>query len=73
MKRLIFSMVLLLTDSTIGAQDTSDATERLSQQSRQFEERIIQVADNVYTAVGFKRLPDAFRFTPTCRGCQNRL
>ncbi len=47
-----FSMIYLLLATPLIAQDDT-ATQRLTEQSKQFEEQIVQVADNVYTAVGF--------------------
>ncbi len=47
---LVFS--LLITASGL-AQETSTPTDRLNKQSEQFQEQIIKVADNVYTAVGY--------------------
>ena len=46
------SLVLLLLVSQLFAQENA-ATQRLRAQSEQFEERVIKVADNVYTAVGY--------------------
>ncbi len=51
MRRYLLPSVLLLTTPLV-AQDNA-ATRRLTEQSRQFEEQVVQVADNVYTAVGF--------------------
>ena len=45
-------LVLLLLVSQLFAQANA-ATQRLRAQSEQFEERVIKVADNVYTAVGY--------------------
>jgi uncharacterized sulfatase len=45
-------LVLLLLVSQLFAQENA-ATQRLRAQSEQFEERVIKVADNVYTAVGY--------------------
>ncbi len=45
-------MISLVLANQIFAQE-STATQRLMEQSKQFEERVVQVADNVYTAVGF--------------------
>ena len=45
-------LVLLLLASQLFAQENA-ATQRLRAQSEQFEERVIKVADNVYTAVGY--------------------
>ena len=46
------SLVFLLLASQLFAQENA-ATQRLRAQSEQFEERVIKVADNVYTAVGY--------------------
>lgn len=42
----------LLSASPLFAQDRT-ATEKLTKQSKQFEERIVRVAENVFTAVGY--------------------
>ncbi len=47
---LVFSLVI--TASGL-AQDSGTPTDRLNKQSEQFQEQIIKVADNVYTAVGY--------------------
>ncbi len=46
------SLVFLLLASQPFAQENA-ATQRLRAQSEQFEEQVIKVADNVYTAVGY--------------------
>ena len=54
MNRLTLSLVLpLLIAASCIAQDSINPTERLTKQSEQFQEQIIKVADNVYTAVGY--------------------
>ena len=58
MHRLIFSLIVslivsLLVSSSSIAQESRNATERLTRQAEQFQEQIIKVADNAYTAVGF--------------------
>ena len=54
MSRLILSLIVSVLVAKIGmAQDAGNATERLTRQGEQFQEQIIKVADNVYTAVGF--------------------
>ncbi len=54
MKKLIATLCLLILGAdSIHAQDTNNATQRLRNQSSQFTEEIIKVADNVYVAVGF--------------------
>lgn len=45
-------MIALLVATPLVAQENA-TTQRLMEQSKQFEEQIINVADNVYTAVGF--------------------
>lgn len=52
MTHLYFPIAFLVFTAPLIAQDDA-ATRRLTEQSRQFEEQIIEVADNVYTAVGF--------------------
>jgi uncharacterized sulfatase len=52
MKRLYFSMIALLLATPLIAQENT-ATQRLTEQSKQFDEQVIKIADNVYTAVGF--------------------
>ncbi|MEQ8789512.1 MAG: alkyl/aryl-sulfatase [Pirellulaceae bacterium] len=47
-----FPMVFLLLAAPLSAQDDT-ATQGLTEQSKQFDEQVIKVADNVYTAVGF--------------------
>ena len=49
---LCFVFALSLVNSSL-AQDADKASQRLARQGQQFEEQIITVADNVYTAVGF--------------------
>lgn len=44
-------MLLLLAAPLVAQGDT--ATQRLTEQSRHFEEQLVQVADDVFTAVGF--------------------
>lgn len=54
MKKLIATLCLLILGAdSIQAQDTNNATQRLRNQSSQFTEEIIKVADHVYVAVGF--------------------
>lgn len=54
MSRLTLSLIVsLLVANSSMAQDAGNATERLTKQSEQFQEQVIKVADNVYTAVGF--------------------
>lgn len=48
-----FLTVSLLVATSSMAQETDNATERLSKQSNQFQEQVIKVTENVYTAVGF--------------------
>lgn len=52
MTRQYFPVAFLVLATSLLAQDNA-ATQKLTEQSRQFEEQIIQVADDVYTAVGF--------------------
>lgn len=52
MSQRYFPMICLLLTSQIFAQENA-ATQRLTEQSKQFYERVVRVADNVYTAVGF--------------------
>lgn len=52
LKRVPLLAITLLLVGNALAQDDA-ATEKLSRQSEQFQEQIINVADNVYTAVGF--------------------
>lgn len=52
MTRLYFSLTILLLTSPLFGQDNA-ATQRLTEQSKQFEEQILKVADNVHTAVGY--------------------
>ncbi len=52
MMRFCFLLPILLLATPLIAQDNA-ATQKLTEQSKQFEEQVIQVADNVYTAVGF--------------------
>ncbi|TWU44814.1 Hydroxyacylglutathione hydrolase [Rubripirellula tenax] len=54
MKRTIFSFCLVLSVASSGvAQEVTNATQRLRNQSVQFEEQIVKVADKVHVAVGF--------------------
>ncbi|TWU24842.1 Hydroxyacylglutathione hydrolase [Novipirellula galeiformis] len=54
MNRIIFALSLMLLGASSSlAQDVTSATERLRKQNAQFTEQIVNVADNVYTAVGF--------------------
>lgn len=52
MTQRYFPIVLLLLTTRLFAQDNT-ATQKLTEQSKQFDEQVIQVAENVYTAVGF--------------------
>ncbi|QDU44269.1 Hydroxyacylglutathione hydrolase [Symmachiella dynata] len=52
MTRLNLSMMILLLATPLFAQE-NPATQKLTEQSKQFEEQIIKVADNVYAAIGF--------------------
>ncbi|MEQ8667636.1 MAG: alkyl/aryl-sulfatase [Pirellulales bacterium] len=52
MIRFYISMTMLLVTTQLVAQENA-ATQRLTEQSKQFEEQVMKVADNVYTAVGF--------------------
>jgi alkyl sulfatase BDS1-like metallo-beta-lactamase superfamily hydrolase len=52
MLRFYFTLAILLSAPPLIAQDNA-ATQQLTEQSKQFEEQIIKVADNVYTAVGY--------------------
>ena len=54
MIRHIVLFVIALSFATLSfAQDYETASQRLERQGQHFEEQIIEVADNVYTAVGF--------------------
>ncbi len=54
MNKIIFTLCLILISASSSlAQDAGSATERLRNQSTQFTEQIIKVAENVYVAVGF--------------------
>ena len=50
---LVLAAVLLATVAPLGAQP-SEATLRLLERNKMFEPRIIQVAENVYTAIGYQ-------------------
>ena len=52
-KACLLALVLPLTVTDIFAQD-SDATQRLLERNRMFEPAIIEVAENVYTAIGYQ-------------------
>ena len=52
MMRLCFLPTILLLATPLIAQDNA-ATQKLTEQSKQFAEQVIKVADHVYTAVGF--------------------
>ena len=52
MNRLYLSMIVLLVATPLIAQDNA-ATRKLTEQSKQFEEQVVQVADKVHVAVGF--------------------
>ena len=54
MTRLMISLALmLLVVASVDCQEPESSTDKLQKQSEQFQERIIPVADNVYTAIGF--------------------
>ncbi len=54
MKKIAISVCLSLYLAGFGiAQELTTATQRLTKQSEQFDEQIVKVADNVYTAVGY--------------------
>ncbi|NND99376.1 MAG: alkyl/aryl-sulfatase, partial [Pirellulaceae bacterium] len=52
MKRLYLPMTMLLMATPVVAQDNA-ATQKLTEQAKQFEQRVVKVADKVHTAVGF--------------------
>ena len=52
-KACLLALVLPLTVTDIFAQD-SDATQRLLERNRMFEPAIVEVAENVYTAIGYQ-------------------
>ena len=52
-KTCLLALLLPLTVTDIFAQD-SDATQRLLERNRMFEPTIIEVAENVYTAIGYQ-------------------
>ncbi|QDT89953.1 alkyl/aryl-sulfatase [Gimesia algae] len=52
MRQWYFPIVFLLMTAQLFAQDNA-ATQKLTEQSKQFDEQVIKVADNIYTAVGF--------------------
>lgn len=52
MMRFYLQIGILLSATPLIAQDNT-ATQKLTEQSKQFEEQVIEVADNVYTAVGY--------------------
>lgn len=52
MARRYFPVLFLLLATPLIAQDDT-ATQRLTEQAKQFDEQVVRVADNVYTAVGF--------------------
>ena len=52
-KACLLALVLPLTVTDIFAQD-SDATQRLLERNRMFEPAIIEVAENVHTAIGYQ-------------------
>ena len=52
MTRLFLPVAMLLLATQLMAQENA-ATQRLTEQSNQFDEQVIQVSDNVCTAVGF--------------------
>lgn len=54
MNRLTLSLIVsFLVTGSSRAQESGNATERLIRQGEQFQEQIVQVTDNVYTAIGF--------------------
>tara|TARA_R110002049_G_scaffold182485_2_gene350334 strand:- start:68550 stop:69908 length:1359 start_codon:yes stop_codon:yes gene_type:complete len=54
MNKTIFCLCLALSAAGTGnAQESTSATQRLQDQSVQFQERVIKVADKVHVAVGF--------------------
>ncbi|MEQ8768769.1 MAG: alkyl/aryl-sulfatase [Planctomycetota bacterium] len=52
MMRFLVPLLILLSATPLAAQQNA-ASEKLTAQSRHFEEKIFQVAEDVYTAVGF--------------------
>jgi len=52
MKWLYLLLIVLLVATQLHAEENA-ATQKLTEQSKQFDEKVIKVADNVYTAVGF--------------------
>ena len=54
MKRIISVAVLAVFGASGALAQPSDATLRLLERNRMFEPDIIQVAENVYTAIGYQ-------------------
>ncbi|WP_417382889.1 alkyl sulfatase dimerization domain-containing protein [Gimesia sp.] len=52
MRQWYFLIAILLLTTPLFAQDNA-ASQKLTEQSKQFDEQVIKVAENVYTAVGF--------------------
>ncbi|MFL2546024.1 MAG: alkyl sulfatase dimerization domain-containing protein [Candidatus Rariloculaceae bacterium] len=52
-KSCLLAAILPLTVTSVSAQD-SEATQRLLERNRMFEPAIIEVAENVYTAIGYQ-------------------
>ena len=50
--RYFFSLVFLLPVASLVAQDNA-ATQKLTEQSKQFQQQMVKVADDVHVAVGF--------------------
>jgi uncharacterized sulfatase len=54
MKKIIVALCLLMfAGNSIRAQEVNEATRKLIKQNEQFEEQVIEVADNVHVAVGY--------------------
>jgi alkyl sulfatase BDS1-like metallo-beta-lactamase superfamily hydrolase len=54
MKRTLFTLLVVSFGAVLGASaDEKSAAERLAEQAAQFPEKIVKIADGVYTAVGY--------------------
>jgi uncharacterized sulfatase len=53
-QQTLFFLISLSAAAHSWAQDPSEATQRLLERNRMFEPRLIEVAENVYSAVGFQ-------------------
>ena len=63
LNRCLVLLVILLALSPAAAAFQSEATKRLLERNKMFEPHIMEVADNVYTAIGYTVSANSFAGT----------